>query len=83
VGSLTGVFGEKHPAWKGGYGRDFENPSTEDYVWKNGVRALYGRKCALTGATEDLCCPHLNGWSSFPAQGVATQHLWLLRNPKE
>jgi len=65
---LTGVFGKDHPAWKGGYGRDLKNPSTEDYAWKNGVRDLYNRKCALTGASKDLVCHHLNGWNAFPTQ---------------
>ena len=30
-GSLLGITGEKHPCWKGGYGREKNSQSTKDY----------------------------------------------------
>lgn len=78
VGSLSGIFGKEHPAWKGGYGRDFKSPSHEDYVWKNGVRTLYNGKCALTGKHKNLVCHHLNGWNATPDQRFAIANGVLL-----
>ena len=63
-GSLTGVFGKDHPCWKGGYGRDFKNPSTADYIWKWGVKERFRGRCALSGISEKLVCHHLNGWNT-------------------
>ena len=66
-GSLTGVYGEAHPCWKGGYGRDFRNPSTADYLWKWGVRERFQSRCALSGMRSSLkgklVCHHLNSWN--------------------
>jgi len=69
-GSLTGVFGANHPKYKGGFGRDLKNPSTNDYIWKNAVKKLYDRKCALTGKGEKdrLESHHLNAYHAFPDQ---------------
>ena len=69
-GSLVGIFGENHPAWKGGYGRDFKTPSTEDYNWKNNVKKRCNLQCIVTGVKESnkirMVCHHLNGWSHYP-----------------
>lgn len=68
VGSLVGVFGKNHPAWKGGYGRDLKVPSTQDYLWKNTLRKVYKAKCALTNVKVNLQCHHLNAWNAYPEQ---------------
>ena len=68
VGSLLGRIGKNHPAWKGGYARDFRNPSTQDYSWKKNVLKVYNYKCALTLCTSNLVCHHLNGWNAYPEQ---------------
>jgi hypothetical protein len=68
VGSLLGVTGKNHPAWKGGYGRNLKTPSTQEYFWKKEVLKAYNYKCALTGSTSNLVCHHLNGWNAYPKQ---------------
>lgn len=67
-GSLTGVTGSDHPRFKHGINRDFKNPSTEEYIWKNAVRKKFQYKCAITGSREELITHHLNGWNLFPEQ---------------
>lgn len=64
-GSLTGVHGEKHPAWKGGYGRDINKPSNQDYVWKNQVKKLYNFACIVTGQVKNVESHHLYSWNKF------------------
>lgn len=68
VGTLLNVTGKNHPAWKGGYGRSFSTPSTQEYIWKKDVLKVYNYKCALTGSTRNLVCHHLNGWNAYPNQ---------------
>lgn len=66
-GSLRGVYGEAHPTWKGGYGRDFKHPSTADYFWKMGVSERCQYKCILSGLSkkdERLVCHHLRSWNA-------------------
>lgn len=65
-GSLTKKFGEEHPRWKGGYGRDKNNRSTNDYIWINAVKAVYNKTCVLTGKKTNLHVHHLEGWNSAP-----------------
>lgn len=67
-GSLFGIKGEKHPCWKGGYGREKNNQSTKDYEWKNAVKKKYNYQCVVTGKRTNLVCHHLNGWNCFPQQ---------------
>jgi hypothetical protein len=67
-GSLLGVSGKFHPAWKGGYGRDLNATSTEDYIWKNTLRKVFRYKCVLTGENSRLVCHHLNSWNAYPNQ---------------
>lgn len=71
-GSLTGVTGSAHPRYKNGVGRDFTNPSTEDYLWKSSVKKRCGYKCVVslahTSSGKDFACHHLNSFNSFPEQ---------------
>lgn len=62
-GSLKKKFGENHPRFKGGYGRDKKTRSTLDYCWMNGIKKLYNRTCVLTGAKTKLECHHLDSWN--------------------
>nr|ALO21125.1 putative LAGLIDADG homing endonuclease [Carteria crucifera] len=62
-GSLTNKFGEAHPRFKGGYGRDKKSRSSADYVWMNSVKKLCNYKCVLTDAKTNLHCHHLNSWN--------------------
>ncbi len=64
TGSLTNKFGENHPRFKGGYGRDKKTRSTADYCWINGIKKLYNRTCVLTGAKTNLECHHLDSWNN-------------------
>lgn len=71
-GSLTGVTGPQHPAYKGGYGRDLKNPSTKDYVWKNGVRERCNYTCVITGEKNKnngpgFACHHLESYNTNPS----------------
>jgi hypothetical protein len=63
-GSLKNKFGENHPAFKGGYGRDKKTRSTVDYCWINEVKKRCNYKCVLTGSKINLKCHHLNSWNS-------------------
>ena len=65
-GSLRGVTGTDHPAWKGGYGRNKSQQSTKDYEWKNAVKKRCKNQCIVTGEKKDLVCHHLDGWNLFP-----------------
>jgi hypothetical protein len=65
-GSLLGVMGERHPRYKGGYGRDLKKRSTVDYIWINAVKKLYRKACVLTGVKINLVCHHLDGWNITP-----------------
>lgn len=62
-GSLKNKFGENHPCFKGGYGRDKKTRSTLDYNWINGIKKLYHRRCVLTGVQTKLECHHLESWN--------------------
>lgn len=70
--SLKGVTGAAHPRYKGGIGRDFNQPSVLDYRWKNIVRKIYENKCIITKRTSTkanpVVCHHLNAWNLFPEQ---------------
>lgn len=66
AGSLKGQFGSNHPRYKGGYARDFQNPSSLDYVWKNAIKKLYKNTCVLTGVKTNLVCHHLESWNNCP-----------------
>nr|YP_009184807.1 putative HNH homing endonuclease [Jenufa perforata]ALO62925.1 putative HNH homing endonuclease [Jenufa perforata] len=66
--SLLGVKGSNHPKWKGGYGRDKNNPSNQDYVWKNAVKKRCQYMCIITSKKKNTMCHHLNGWNLFPDQ---------------
>lgn len=78
VGSLTGVSGPDHPSYKHGQGRDREKiyNSADDYKWKNGVRNLYGRRCAVSqiamgakdeeGKNVSFAVHHLDAYANFP-----------------
>ncbi len=68
VGSLFGVTGENHPAWKSGYSRDLNATSTENYLWKNTLKKIYKYQCVLTKVKVDLHCHHLNAWNAYPEQ---------------
>ncbi len=48
-GSLRGVTGTDHPAWKGGYGRNKSQQSFKDYEWKNAVKKRCKNQCIVTG----------------------------------
>nr|AWX53464.1 hypothetical protein [Scotinosphaera sp. NIES-154] len=63
TGSLKNRFGENHPCFKGGYGRDKKTRSTLDYCWINGIKKLYNRKCVLTETKTNLECHHLDSWN--------------------
>jgi len=65
-GSLKGVYGKHHPAFKGTLSRDFHNPSTDYYIWINAVRKRVGRYCCVTGSKKDLVVHHLYGWNAYP-----------------
>lgn len=65
-GSLKGVYGEKHPAFKGTPARDFHNPSTDYYIWREAVRKRCGRICFVTKSKKDLVVHHLYGWNAYP-----------------
>jgi hypothetical protein len=65
-GSLKGVYGKNHPAFKGTPSRDFHNPSTDYYIWINAVRERVGRYCCVTGSKKDLVVHHLYGWNAYP-----------------
>lgn len=67
-GSLLNVFGEKHPCWKGGYGRSVTEQSTQDYIWKNAVRKRCRGLCIVSGEKKNVECHHINGWNRFPDQ---------------
>lgn len=65
-GSLKGVYGKNHPAFKGTPSRDFHNPSTDYYIWINAVRERVGRYCCVAGSKKDLVVHHLYGWNAYP-----------------
>jgi DNA-directed RNA polymerase subunit RPC12/RpoP len=65
-GSLLGVYGKDHPAFKGAHYRDFHCPSTEYYIWRESVRKRCGRVCFVTGSKKDLVVHHLYGWNLYP-----------------
>lgn len=65
VGSLKNRFGESHPRFKGGYGRDKKTRSTLDYCWINGIKKLYNNTCVLTGVKNKLDCHHLDSWNQY------------------
>jgi len=65
-GSLRGVTGIDHPAWKGGYGRNKSQQSSKDYEWKNAVKKRCKNQCIVTGEKKDLVCHHIDGWNLFP-----------------
>ena len=65
-GSLKGRFGENHPAYKGTPNRDFNNPSTDYYIWREAVRKRCGRICFVTKSKKDLVVHHLYGWNAYP-----------------
>lgn len=71
-GSLTGKTGRLHPRFKGGYARDFINPSNADYAWKTAVRKRCGYRCVITlekaKPGERFACHHLNAFHLFPDQ---------------
>jgi hypothetical protein len=62
-GSLTGQFGQDHPRFTGGYGRNLQERSTLDYVWLNGVRKVCKNRCVVTGEKEGLEAHHLDSWN--------------------
>jgi hypothetical protein len=66
VGSLKGVYGKNHPAFKGTPSRDFNNPSTDYYIWRESVKKRCGRICFVTGSKKDLVIHHLYGWNAYP-----------------
>lgn len=67
-GSLLGVTGAKHPAWKGGYGRDKIQQSNKDFEWKNAVKKRCHYMCIVTSKQKNLECHHLDGWNLFPSK---------------
>lgn len=72
-GSLTGKTGIQHPRYKGGYGRDLDNPSNEDYKWKQEVRKRCKYTCIVTlekqkRGQKGYACHHLNSWNLYEEQ---------------
>jgi len=65
-GSLKGKFGENHPAYKGTPNRDFNNPSTDYYIWREAVKQRFNRTCFITGKKSNLVVHHLDGWNAYP-----------------
>lgn len=66
VGSLKGKYGTNHPAWKGTPARDFHNPSTDYYIWRQAVTKRFNRTCAITGKKSRLVVHHLYSWNAYP-----------------
>lgn len=66
VGSLKGVFGKAHPAFKGTPNRDFNNPSTDYYIWREAIKKRCNRTCVLSGSKKDLVAHHLYSWNLYP-----------------
>ncbi len=66
IGSLTIRFGNQHPRFKNGSGRDLKNPSKLDYDWKNSVRKRCQQMCVITKEKwkvgERFVCHHLNSY---------------------
>jgi hypothetical protein len=67
-GSLLGVTSVKHPAWKGGYGRDKIQQSNKDFEWKNAVKKRCHNMCIVTSKQKNFECHHLGGWNLFPSK---------------
>jgi ribosomal protein L33 len=65
-GSLKGKFGKNHPAYKGTPNRDFNNPSTDYYIWREAVKQRFNRTCVVTGKKSNLVTHHLDGWNAYP-----------------
>lgn len=65
-GSLKGKFGKNHPAFKGTPKRDFNNPSTNYYIWREAVKKRFNRTCFITGQKSNLVAHHLDGWNLCP-----------------
>ncbi|NBR26657.1 MAG: hypothetical protein EBU08_23355, partial [Micrococcales bacterium] len=65
-GSLKGRFGKNHPAYKGTPNRDFNNPSTDYYIWREAVKQKFNRTCVVTGKKSNLVTHHLDGWNAYP-----------------
>ncbi|MEY2973074.1 MAG: hypothetical protein RI886_851 [Pseudomonadota bacterium] len=65
-GSLKGKFGENHPAYKGTPNRDFNNPSTEYYIWREAIKTRFNRTCFVTGKKSNLVAHHLDSWNMYP-----------------
>jgi len=65
-GSLKGRFGKNHPAYKGTPNRDFNNPSTDYYIWREAVKQRFNRTCVVTGKKSNLVTHHLDGWNAYP-----------------
>lgn len=78
-GSLRNVTGEAHPRYKGGYSRDKDKRSNDDYVWINSVKKIYNKTCVVTGAKQNLACHHLEGWNICPERRFDVNNGVLLR----
>jgi len=66
-GSLKGKTGSLHPRSKGGFARDFKNPSNFDYIWKTKVRKRCQFMCVITLTKQKrkekgFVCHHLNSY---------------------
>nr|ALO21053.1 putative HNH homing endonuclease [Lobochlamys segnis] len=58
--------GSLHPSFKHGQGKIRFYDSEKYNAWMQGVYKNNNFKCFISGATENLCCHHLNSWSSYP-----------------
>lgn len=70
LGSLLGITGKDHPAWKSGIDTRKKGSTAEACSWRLGVRRPYGNQCVLTGEKnlDNFNCHHLNNWVDFPEQ---------------
>lgn len=72
-GSLTGRTGSLHPRFKGGFARDFTNPTTADYIWKTHVRKRCNYTCVVSLEKQKyhekgFVCHHLNSYDCYVDQ---------------
>jgi hypothetical protein len=79
-GSLRGVTGKDHPAWKGRYGRNKSQQSTEDYEWKNAVKKRCQSQCIITGEKNIWNVITLMAGILFQIDVMMSQMVVFLRN---
>lgn len=58
--------GSLHPSFKHGPGKTRFYDSEKYNAWVQEVYKNYNFKCFISRASDNLCCHHLNSWSSYP-----------------